>query len=167
VDAKKPFPDDPMPTAAEHLDTATLLSLAGAHADRAILQAMHDKGCDVTRAHGFIFQRLLTGPQTITALASDLRITQQGASKHVQELERLGLVVRKTAPHDRRARIVELTAAGRAAIGVARDARARFEERLRALVGEDVLAATRRALAALIDDVGISPTIASRSIPWE
>ncbi|WP_345800110.1 MarR family transcriptional regulator [Microbacterium sp. AZCO] len=155
------------PTSAEDLDTATLLSLAGGLADRDVLQAMRARGYSVTRAHGFIFQRLLTGEQTITALAADLRITQQGASKHVQELERIGLVVRRADPRDKRARIVELTEEGRVAIGLAREARAAFETRLRSLIGERDLAITRRAIGRMLDDAGVTQHIADRSIPWQ
>jgi len=162
-----PRSDDPMPISAQQLDTATLLSLAGGLADRAVLEAMRTRGHDVTRAHGFIFQRLLTGEQTITALAADLGITQQGASKHVKELERLGLVTRQPHPHDKRARIVALTEGGREAIEIAREARAGFESRLRALVGDRMLSQTRRALADLLDAAGVSEHIADRSIPWQ
>ncbi|WP_125131278.1 MarR family transcriptional regulator [Microbacterium sp. 10M-3C3] len=158
---------DPAPRSAIDLDTATLLSLAGGLADRIVLQAMRARGHHVTRAHGFIFQRLLTGEQSITALAADLRITQQGASKHVQELERLGLVTRRTDERDKRARVVALTDRGRAAIALAREARAAFESHVAALVGVEELAATRHALAAVLDDAGITAHIADRSIPWQ
>jgi DNA-binding MarR family transcriptional regulator len=155
------------PASAEELDTATLLSLAGSLADRGVLEAMRAQGHGVTRAHGFVFQRLLTGDQTITALASDLHITQQGASKHVAELERLGLVARQVSPVDRRARLITLTDAGRAAIRAARAARAAFEEHLRSIVGPERLAATRQVLATLLDDAGTSAHIGDRSIPWD
>jgi DNA-binding MarR family transcriptional regulator len=165
--ATPPPAQGPAPSAAEQLDTATLLSLAGGLADRAVLEAMRARGHDVTRAHGFIFQRLLTGHQTVTALAAGLRMTQQGASKHVQELERLGLVTRHVAPHDRRARIVALTDEGLAAIRVAREARAEFEERLRDVVGDVALGETRRALARLLDVFGVSQHLSERAIPWQ
>lgn len=129
--------------------------------------ALAAHGYNVTRAHGFIFQRLLVGDQTVTALAADLRITQQGASKHVAELERLGLVTRQVAPDDRRARTVALTERGREVIRLARGARLQFEEHLQSLVGAEMLANTRRVLARLLDDAGTSAHIADRSIPWE
>lgn len=162
-DAKPP---DNEPTTAEDLDAATLLSLAGSLADRVVLEALRARGFRVTRAHGYIFQRLLTGDQTITTLAADLRITQQGASKHVDELERAGLVSRRVSPHDRRARIVALTDEGRIAIRTAREARAAFDDHVRAVAGDELLAATRRALALLLDDSGMSRHIADRTIPW-
>lgn len=155
------------PISADDLDTATLLSLAGSLVERAVVEAVRARGYEVTRAHGYVFQRLLAGDQTITALAADLRITQQGASKHVAELERLGLVSRRVSPDDRRARIVALTDAGREVIDAARRARAQFEERVRSLVGDELLAATRRALALVLDDAGMSAHIPDRSIPLE
>ncbi len=154
------------PTSPADLDTATLLSLAGTVANDAVLSALREKGIELRPAHGYVFQRLLTGEQSITDLAADLGMTQQGASKHVLELERLGLVTRIVSPDDRRARHVRLTDAGREAIAVARAARAAFEERLRHLLGGDVLRATRDALATLLDDEGVSAQIAGREIPW-
>jgi DNA-binding MarR family transcriptional regulator len=154
------------PSSPDHLDAATLLSLAGSLADHSVLEAMRARGFHVTRAHGYVFQRLLTGEQTITALAADLGITQQGASKHVDELERAGLVARRISSHDRRARAVSLTDEGRLAIRIAREARAEFDERARTVLGDELLAATRRALALLLDDGGTSPHIPDRTIPW-
>lgn len=165
VSSGEPATGPTAPRVAADLDTATLLSLAGASADAAILSAMRDRGFDVTRAHGYVFQRLLAGDQTVTALAADLGMTQQGASKHVADLERLGLVARRVSPDDGRARLVGLTEDGRAAIRVAREARQSFEERLRASVGEEQLAVLRRALGVLLDDAGISARIPDRSIP--
>ncbi len=156
----------PDPISATDLDTATLLSLAGTVANEAVLSALREKRLELRPAHGYVFQRLLTGEQSITDLAADLGMTQQGASKHILELERLGMVTRVVAPNDKRARHVRLTEAGREAIAVARAARAAFEERLRTLLGDDLLRATREALAALLDDEGISAQIAGREIPW-
>jgi len=155
------------PASARDLDTATLLSLAGSLAERSVIEAVCARGHGVTRAHGYVFQRLLAGDQTITALAADLRITQQGASKHVAELERLGLVSRRVSPDDRRAKVVGLTDAGRDVIDAARRARAQFEERVRTIVGDELLEATRRALALVLDDAGMSAHIPDRSIPLE
>jgi len=155
------------PASARDLDTATLLSLAGSLAERSVIEAVRARGHGVTRAHGYVFQRLLAGDQTITALAADLRITQQGASKHVAELERLGLVSRRVSPDDRRAKVVGLTDAGRDVIDAARRARAQFEERVRTIVGDELLEATRRALALVLDDAGMSAHIPDRSIPLE
>ena len=39
------------------------------------------------RAHGYVIQRLIDGPQSVTAIARDLGVTQQGAKK-VRELEK-------------------------------------------------------------------------------
>jgi DNA-binding MarR family transcriptional regulator len=156
---------DPSPRDAADLDTTTLLSLAGSAADAAVMTAMREQGFSVTRAHGYVFQRLLTGEQSITDLARDLRMTQQGASKHVAELERLGLVSRTVRPDDRRARVVALTDRGRESIDVARAARADLDRRLQELVGEGGHRALREALVSLLDGLGISRHIASRSIP--
>jgi DNA-binding MarR family transcriptional regulator len=157
--------DASTPATAGDLDTATLLSLVGSLAERRILDALQADGYAVTRAHGYVFQRLLTGAQSISELAADLGITQQGASKHVAELERQGLVSRRVSPVDGRARIVELTTSGRSAIASARAARADFERDAADLLGDRALSALRESLAAFVDAAGLSPRIPHRRIP--
>lgn len=153
--------------AAEDLDLATLLSLAGTAADRYVMDAMAERGYAVTRAHGYVFQRLLTGALTISSLAADLGITQQGASQHVAEMERLGLVSRSVDPADRRARTVMLTERGRAAIDAARQARTAFTDRIGAMVDAASEAGARRLLLAVLDDAGVSRDVPGRRIPLE
>ena len=91
-------------------------------------------------SHGYVFQRLLVATPTITELALDLGITQQGASKSVAELETLGYVERRVAGHDNRVRTVHLTDQGHQAIAAGRAVRAEFLDRLRQAVSADELA---------------------------
>lgn len=60
-------------------------------------------------------RRLASGPQTQRELAERLSADQPYVTLMVDDLERHGLVKRKPHPSDRRAKLVELTAAGRAA----------------------------------------------------
>jgi DNA-binding MarR family transcriptional regulator len=60
-------------------------------------------------------RRLARGPHTLRALADGLAADPPYVTLIVDDLERRELVARKPHPEDRRAKLVELTAAGRAA----------------------------------------------------
>src|SRR5882724_5475433 len=53
------------------------------------------------------------GPLTITQIQEKVRLASGSMTAAVDRLERLGLVVRKSSPSDRRARVLELTAKGK------------------------------------------------------
>ena len=53
------------------------------------------------------------GPLTISEIQDKVRLASGSMTAAVDRLERLGLVVRKSSPSDRRARIVELTVQGK------------------------------------------------------
>ena len=52
------------------------------------------------------------GPLTISQIQEKVRLASGSMTAAVDRLEKLGLVVRKSSPSDRRARVVELTAKG-------------------------------------------------------
>jgi len=60
-------------------------------------------------------RRLATGPQTQRELAARLSADQPYVTLMIDDLEKHRLVQRKPHPTDRRAKLVELTASGRAA----------------------------------------------------
>jgi DNA-binding MarR family transcriptional regulator len=60
-------------------------------------------------------RRLATQPHTLRALAERLAADPPYVTLMVDDLEERGLVQRMPHPEDRRAKLVELTAAGRAA----------------------------------------------------
>jgi MarR family 2-MHQ and catechol resistance regulon transcriptional repressor len=53
------------------------------------------------------------GPLTISQIQEKVMLASGSMTAAVDRLEKLGLVVRKSSPSDRRARVVELTAKGR------------------------------------------------------
>ena len=53
------------------------------------------------------------GPLTISEVQNKVRLASGSMTAAVDRLEKLGLVVRKSSPSDRRARVVELTMQGR------------------------------------------------------
>jgi MarR family 2-MHQ and catechol resistance regulon transcriptional repressor len=53
------------------------------------------------------------GPLTISEIQEKVRLASGSMTAAVDRLEKLGLVVRTSSPHDRRARVVELTLEGK------------------------------------------------------
>ena len=147
------------------LDLPTLVSLTGTGVVRELLARMSRDGYPGVRpSHGYVIQRLVEGEPTITALATELRITQQGASKQVRELEGLGLVERLTVAGDARARTVRLTDRGRGALESGRRARAALEAELVERSGSADVATTRAVLAVLLELVGLGDEVRGRRV---
>ena len=145
------------------LDLPTLAQLAGSSMSRMLLEGLAMAGHPGIRpSHGHVFQRLVEGEPTITELAASLGITQQGASKQVRELERLGYVERVPMAADQRARTVRLTPAGRAAIAHGRKAQAAVEAELAAKLGADTVHAAKVVLVALLQRAGLDDRARTR-----
>jgi DNA-binding MarR family transcriptional regulator len=81
----------------------------------------HDRKVAVSQALGVSWarvralQRLAVAPRTLSELAEQLAADRPYATLIVDGLEERGLVQRTPHPEDRRAKLVQLTAAGRAA----------------------------------------------------
>jgi DNA-binding MarR family transcriptional regulator len=125
-----------MPSGDVTSDLTLLLTAASAAADDRVFRRLAvTEFSDLRYSHGFVFQHLVLGSITIGTLAERLGITQQGASKVVAELERMGYVRRTIAAHDQRVRLVELTERGIAAVQAKRRARAEVSAELLGLLG--------------------------------
>ncbi|MET1005517.1 MAG: MarR family transcriptional regulator [Propionibacteriaceae bacterium] len=148
------------------LDLPTMVSLAGPAVIQLLLSRMAAAGHQgVKPSHGYVIQRLVNEQPTVGELAQSLGMTQQGASKQVADLERLGYVERVPDPRDQRIRIVRLTRAGRRLLESGREARAELEREVTERVGAANTAAAKVALTALIELTEIEGHIASRSVP--
>ncbi|MFE2752913.1 MarR family transcriptional regulator [Actinosynnema sp. NPDC059335] len=102
----------------------------------------------------------------ITPLADLLEVTQQAASKHLVELERLDYVVREPDPADSRVRRARLTDRGRRLIEDSRRVRRQWDDRLTGLAGADAADAARRVLVHLLDATGGTGSVtARRAVP--
>ncbi len=96
--------------------------LAG-RAWRAMSDVVHDQdrkvavseALGVSWARVLLLRRLAAEPHTLRALAEWLAADAPYVTLMVDDLERRGLVRRKPHPEDRRAKLVQLTAAGRVA----------------------------------------------------
>jgi DNA-binding MarR family transcriptional regulator len=85
-------------------------------------------------------------PVRISALADHLHVAPRTATELIDDLERRGLVARRPDPGDRRAVLVELTAAGERATGDIRAARDDAGRRFFGVLDE----ADRRDLARIL-----------------
>jgi DNA-binding MarR family transcriptional regulator len=106
---------------------------------------------DVTPLHGFAFARIAEGDATTADLATHLAISKQAAAQLTHRLVAAGYVERHPHPADRRARLLRLTAQGRACTMVARHAAERAVDHWRretATENAEPFEATLIALAA-------------------
>lgn len=148
------------------VDLPSLLMLVGRGLEDYVVSRVREQGYSTIRvSHGYVFQRLLVATPTISELALDLGITQQGASKSVTELEALGYVERRVAGYDSRVRTVHLTAQGRQVIEAGRAARAEFLDRLSQAVSGDELNGALRTAAAAASLLGLDQAIAHHQVP--
>lgn len=93
---------------------AAVLRLAGELVDR-VQEGLRLRGFDDVRpAHGFAFSRIAQGDATNADVAAHLGITKQSASQLVEHLVARGYVTREQHRDDARARLLVLTARGRA-----------------------------------------------------
>ena len=97
----------------------------------------------LSRALGVLAQ---LAPVRISVLADHLRVAPRTATELIDDLEQRGLAARRPDPGDRRAVLVELTAAGERATGDIRAARDVAGERFFAVLDE----ADRRDLARIL-----------------
>ncbi len=114
----------------------------------------HDRKVAVSEALGMSFarvralRRLAGRPHTLRALAEQLGADPPYVTLIVDDLEQRGLVQRTPHPEDRRAKLVQLTDAGRAAAARAAEILDEPPEGLRDAAPED-LAALLRVLERL------------------
>ncbi|MFD2467820.1 MarR family winged helix-turn-helix transcriptional regulator [Amycolatopsis silviterrae] len=145
------------------LDLATLAWLAGSSANRAILAELHEAGHPgVRNSHGYVVQHLIDRAPTVSELAGLLGVTQQAASKHLRELERLGYVARVPDPADSRVRRAQLTDHGWRLVDDSRRIRKRLNQRLTRSAGKDAAEAARSVLARLLDVTGGTAEVIAR-----
>ena len=110
----------------DEVDLPSLISLAAGAIERHVREHLLASGFDGLRTrHGYVFQRLMTGPQSISDLGRSLNVTQQAMSKTVRELTDLGYVETISDTSDARRKLVQLTARGHDSITAARDVRGR------------------------------------------
>lgn len=88
-------------------------------------------------------RRLAKEPMTLRALAESVGMDAPAVTVAVDDLAKRGLVTREEHPDDRRAKLVTLTAAGRATVRVYYDVSDHAPEPLASLSREDVKSLAR------------------------
>jgi DNA-binding MarR family transcriptional regulator len=117
---------------------------------RRMLAALHERGFDdLDAAHLNVFQ--YPGPEGArpSELAARLRISKQALNYLLGELERLDYLERGPDPDDLRSKRVALTARGRSAVGVIREAVGELEAEWGQQLGESRFEELRRLLQEL------------------
>ncbi|MGC5038262.1 MarR family winged helix-turn-helix transcriptional regulator [Streptomyces sp. DT190] len=147
------------------LDLGSLALFVGFAASSAVQADLASMGFgDLRMSHGYVFQHLIDAQPTVSDLAAKLDMTQQGASKVVAELERLGYVERRPSPRDARVRHVTLTSKGGEAVTAARRARERLEARLRERCDPAAFDVARTVLVDLLDELGGTEAVHRRDV---
>ena len=150
----------------DDLNLATLATLLGPALTRLVLDRVAAAGFDgVKPSHGYVIQRLVDDEPTIGALAASLRMTQQGASKQVSDLEGLGYVERVADGRDQRLRTVRLTKRGRSLLAAGRRIQADLEADVTDRVGPRNVRAAKKALVALLEITDLAQHIPTRTVP--
>lgn len=101
---------------------------------------------DLTGAHVGLFRFESLDGQRPSRLAEQMSITKQSVNDLLRDLERLGYLVLRPDPHDRRARLVRLTARGRQLDAAVRTEAREAEGEIRDLLGPSRFTALRKAL---------------------
>ena len=122
--------------------------------EQRIDQRMADAGYgDLRSTHGKVFQFIGDGC-TVTELAKRAMLTRQSLSELVDYLEPRGYLERVPHPTDRRARIVRLTARGRATLPVALAAIREVETEWEQTLGRRRMEQQRQGLVRLREASG-------------
>jgi DNA-binding MarR family transcriptional regulator len=138
-------PDEELPVLLMRVGKLMLEQMRAQHEDKP------PEARVLTITHGFVTRYLEHHDDVTTVeLAQHLRVTKQSASEIVSALEAAGYVRRRPHPVDGRARIVELTAAGRRKLQISHERWRAAEAEWAAVAGGADLETVRRALEAYL-----------------
>jgi DNA-binding MarR family transcriptional regulator len=151
---------------SQPIDLPALISLAAGATDARVREALDAAGLTGLRTrHGYVFQRLLVGPHSVTDLARALQVTQQAMSKTVAELHAHGYIDIEPDVADARRRVVSLGARGRAAVTEARSARGEIATAVGERVGPEALAVATTVIETLLAELGVEELVRARAVP--
>jgi DNA-binding MarR family transcriptional regulator len=120
--------------------------------------------CGLSMARTKVLMRLREqGPTRQSVLAADFGLSPHSITDIVDALERLGLAERRPDATDRRAKLVAITDAGEACLGVASAVRERLLRQIFGALGQEDRATLLRLLDVLDD--ATRPLIASPAAP--
>jgi DNA-binding MarR family transcriptional regulator len=107
---------------------------------------------DLTRAHVGLFRFESMEGLRPSQLADQMSITKQSVNDLLRDLERLGYIVLRPDPDDKRARLVRLTARGRHLDAIVREQARAAEAELAETLGASRFNALRQCLLDLLRD---------------
>ena len=132
-------------------NTTALLGLAYMKLGHRIVDGVVSAGFPQRPAHSSVFAHIDVESGTrLSTLAARANITPQAMGELVDDLERLGYLVRRPDPDDRRAKRIVLTERGRACVATAQRTITAIEVGLEELLGPEDLALVHRALQRII-----------------
>lgn len=135
------------PSPQPPVNTIALLGLAYMRLGHRIVDGVVSAGFPQRPAHSAVFAHIdLVGGTRLTTLATRANITPQAMGELVDDLERLGYVLRQPDPEDRRAKRIVLTPRGAACVVAAIRTIAGIEAELKALLGAARLAELHASL---------------------
>jgi DNA-binding MarR family transcriptional regulator len=108
-------------------------------------------GCGLSMARTKVLLRLREEPTRQNVLAAEFGLAPHSITDIVDALERQGLAERRPDPTDRRAKLVAITDAGQACLGVASAARERLMGQIFGVLSQEDRAALLRLLDILDD----------------
>lgn len=116
-----------------------------------IVEGVNAAGFDQRPAHSAVLAHIdIDGGTRLTTIAARASITPQAVGELIDDLERLGYVVRRPDPQDRRAKRIVLTERGLRCVDAALETIFGIEAELAELLGTDALAALHASLAVII-----------------
>ena len=132
-------------------NTTALLGLVYMRLGHRIVDGVIAAGFPQRPAHSAVMAHIdVKGGTRLTTIATRANITPQAAGELVDDLERLGYVVRRPDPDDRRAKRIVLTGPGRACVAAALSTIASLEAELEDLLGSAALAELHDTLSRIV-----------------
>ncbi|MCC2956641.1 MarR family winged helix-turn-helix transcriptional regulator [Massilia sp. IC2-477] len=159
-----PIPPSQPPSDLASLDLGTLAFIAGTGFNHTVTARLRAAGYpEVRQAFGYVVQHLLSGPKSATQLANLMGISQQAATKRLQEMLGLGLL-EEVAGEDARRRMVVLSARGWSMVETTRALREQVAAEVLASLPPAEVGVARRVLAEVVHRLGIEPAVRARRL---
>jgi DNA-binding MarR family transcriptional regulator len=133
-----------------YLNTISMLGQAYSLLGFQIVDGVVGAGFPQKPKHSAVFAQIDPDGSRLTELARRANITPQAMGELVDELEELGYITRQPDPTDRRAKLIVLTANGRAAVEAGRQTIVGLEKRITEILGEEGHESLREMLSELL-----------------
>lgn len=129
-----------------------LLLRASRIVNRHVVEGLHARGyADLRSTHTALLSNIDLAGSTVTAAANRAGITKQAMGRLASELEDAGYIRMQDDPDDARARILQLTKAGRKLMLDSLEVMRELERRYAQSVGQDRLVAVLGGLEAFVE----------------